>query len=286
MKGKGIWFCMFLLLLIGLTGCGKGKSITTEESFEPGKVSSIAIESDSWDIQIGKSADSNIHVGFKGSSKEERDSATARLQNGELAIQQSEPQKSFANQVTLGKAGTIKLDLPQDVSLPLKLVNGDGDFKVEDVSFSELTIENDSGYATLSNLLVDKLNVLTKSGDFKLLSGVYDQVKVVADSGYVTMSKVQAPRAEVSASSGEVAVTGIQESPDLAIRTGSGDITVSYQENPASLSFLVSSLSEDVTVRFKNASYTADVPARKEGMVGAGVNRLSVSSDGGTIVIR
>ena len=72
----------------------------------------------------------------------------------------------------------------------------------------------------------------------------------------------------------------------ISIPEGSGDISISYQDKPDSLTFDVASGSEDLSVNFTNADYQIETSARKQGVIGKGEYQLTLNSDHGTIVIK
>ena len=90
----------------------------------------------------------------------------------------------------------------------------------------------------------------------------------------------------LTAKSGEINITNAVSHGNLSLQTGAGDISVTYQNEPDSLTFDVVSGSEDLSVKFSSADYQLETSARKQGVIGKGEYQVTLNSDHGTIVMK
>lgn len=70
------------------------------------------------------------------------------------------------------------------------------------------------------------------------------------------------------------------------LNSGSGDITVSYNNVPEDMKFNSSSGSEDISTILKAVQYATETSSLKQGIVGEGTYILNISSNSGTIVVK
>ncbi|MFR8981212.1 DUF4097 family beta strand repeat-containing protein [Catenibacterium sp.] len=194
--------------------------------------------------------------------------------------------KNIATQFSFGKAGKITLYIPKNTVLPLDINNGSGDMEIEAVNLSDFTMENDSGYVSMSDLVIENAKIGLDSGDIKITGSSCSDCDIQTKSAYVTVKKTVTKKAAILTDAGEVNISGISDYTSLSIETGSGDITISHETQPDNLSYNVSSGSDDVTMQLQNAKSTTDTAGCKQGSIGKGKCSLSVMSDSGTISIK
>ena len=158
--------------------------------------------------------------------------------------------------------------------------------EIEAVNLSDFTMENDSGYVSMSDLVIENAKIGLDSGDIKITGSSCSDCDIQTKSAYVTVKKTVTKKAAILTDAGEVNISGISDYTSLSIETGSGDITISHETQPDNLSYNVSSGSDDVTMQLQNAKSTTDTAGCKQGSIGKGKCSLSVMSDSGTISIK
>lgn len=150
---------LFLIGVLGLsfcmTGCGNGQKVDSEKEFSTNDISEIVINNSSWNLKILASSDDKIHVSYDGKIEDGVSNIQILQNESQLVIQQdTTSSKNIATQFSFGKAGKITLYIPKNTVLPLDINNGSGDMEIEAVNLSDFTMENDSGYVSMSDLLL------------------------------------------------------------------------------------------------------------------------------------
>ncbi len=282
---------LFLIGVLGLsfcmTGCGNGQKVDSEKEFSTNDISEIVINNSSWNLKILASSDDKIHVSYDGKIEDGVSNIQILQNESQLVIQQdTTSSKNIATQFSFGKAGKITLYIPKNTVLPLDINNGSGDMEIEAVNLSDFTMENDSGYVSMSDLVIENAKIGLDSGDIKITGSSCADCDIQTKSAYVTVKKTVTKKAAILTDAGEVNISGISDYTSLSIETGSGDITISHETQPDNLSYNVSSGSDDVTMQLQNAKSTTDTAGCKQGSIGKGKCSLSVMSDSGTISIK
>lgn len=276
--------CIITLSVLCLTGCGKEKA-TGEENYSTDEVTAMKIDADTWNTDIMVSADENIHIRFDGnSSAEEKPSSS--LQSGILSVIQQSNNEGFLDQIALGKKGQITIYLPSECNIPLTLENGMGDIEIDGISTKEIFLNNSSGYATISSVTTDNMEVSSGSGDITIKKSSADEVRIETSSGYIQINETALSYAEVTTKSGETTISKVKPETNLTIQSGSGDINITYQSKPENLDFAVTSSSKDITAHFDGANYSKETSESRQGTVGQGEFQLKINSDSGTVVIK
>lgn len=268
-----------------LSGCGNGEKVDTNEEFPADDTTKIVMDIRSWDIEVSASDDDKIHVGYEGKSKNGRVQIIQK--DGMLMIQQDDgPKKNVIERFSFGKAGKITLHVPQNAKIPWEINNGSGDVGLEAAAISALSLNNDSGYIVLSGLTVENAKMDSHTGDIKITDSSFTDSDIHVRSAYVAIKNTDIDKTDILTGSGEVNMDNINAYDRLSIETDSGDISLSHKSMPDDLSYDISSGSEDITVQFQDAGYTADTDGCKQGCIGNGKNSLSIISDSGTITVK
>lgn len=285
MKVKRALGCISLLIILGLSGCGK-ESIRISEDYDASAVTSVKMDLTSWQLKIMVSSDENIHVSMYGTISDKEAKPVTELQEETLNIQQSDAGEQAHDQLALGKKGEITVYLPTDFDIPIEVINRDGEVEVNGISTSRFAMINASGYVTISGITAEELDITSASGDIKILDSNIPEIHVEAASGYVSLKQTVFGNGAVETKSGEVTMSGVSTDTNLDVNTGSGDISITYKASPQNLTFNITAVSKDISARLKDAKYTKETTACKQGVIGNGVYVLGVRSDSGTVIIR
>lgn len=280
-----LYICMTALLVVCLSGCGKSK-IANEESYSPDEVTALQMEVDTWNSDIMLSSDDDIHVSFDGSISNEEKKPSVTLQDGILSIAQKSGDEGLQDQIAFGKKGQITVYLPADCIIPVTLKNGMGDIEIDGVVMGEFLLDNSSGYATLSAIVSDNIEILSGSGDITIKNSSVDRLSIETSSGYVQISETDFNNGDIVTKSGETTLSKISPDRNINMQSGSGDINLTYLPKPENLDFAVTSGSKDITAHFDGANYSKETSESKQGTIGKGEFELTVNSDSGTVVIK
>ena len=127
-----------------------------------------------------------------------------------------------------------------------------------------------------TNIETDTLQVSTTSGDITINSSFIPDISITSSSGYINLKQTEYVDCSLTAKSGEINIANAVSHGNLSLQTGSGDISISYQDKPDSLTFDVASGSEDLSVNFTSADYHIETSARKQGVIGKGEYQLTL----------
>ena len=273
-----------LLILVCLSGCGK-KTITDAKSYSVNEISALNINASSWNVSLSVGSGDEVSVDITGSISKGEEIPSVSLSNGTLAILQVS-EDSGKNKIAFGKKGQITVTIPSELAVPIEIDNGYGDMEINHIAVPQFLLNNEAGYVNFTNFKADMLQISSTSGDITISSSSIPDISVVSSSGYISLKQTEYLDCSLTAKSGEINIADAVSHGNLSLQTGSGDISVTYQNEPDSLTFDVTSGSEDLSVKFSSADYQIETSAHKQGVIGTGEYRLTLNSDHGTIVIK
>lgn len=247
------WILIFVMvaiagvLVIGLTV--DSQKVEIVKQIPADEIRNIEIFNDSWDVELKKSIDNQVHVDMKGKQKDKNKiPVTVTLQDHKLIIQQTKQWGGAFSAFTWGKEGTIQISFPQNIVEQVALTSDDGDIHIHGLSLSRLMVQDRAGYVKLDEVEADVLTTYSKTGD--------------------------------------IVLKRVNEQGEMNIETETGDIQVVYQTVPASLKLEVENIKGDTAVHLENLSRTTNTDKKISGIIGAGENSLTVRSRSGSIDIK
>ena len=273
-----------LLILVCLSSCGK-KTITDAKSYSVNEISALNINASSWNVSLSVGSGDEVSVDITGSISKGEEIPSVSLSNGTLAILQVS-EDSGKNKIAFGKKGQITVTIPSELAVPIEIDNGYGDMEINHIAVPQFLLNNEAGYVSFTNFGADMLQISSTSGDITINSSSIPDISVVSSSGYISLKQTEYLDCSLTAKSGEINIADAVSHGNLSLQTGSGDISVTYQNEPDSLTFDVASGSEDLSLKFSSADYQIETSAHKQGVIGNGEYRLTLNSDHGTIVIK
>ncbi|RJX36638.1 hypothetical protein D3P09_26635 [Paenibacillus pinisoli] len=224
--------------------------------------------------------------------------------------------------------GTLKLSLKSDrgirfgfgfrgvdmiVELPEKTWNqldvdlDSGDLIVEQASAESAKLHTSSGDVKASDFKVDSsLTISMNSGDMSLHSVSANKMDLATQSGDISVNGYQAERIDFKVGSGDVSfedgvaeLSGKTGSGDIRmnvenitrhtdLRTGSGDVVISLDRNPNSLSVQFKASSGDGVIRKDDFTYDTGSNGERniKGKFGSGDIKLNVQTGSGDFVLK
>ena len=273
-----------LLILVCLSGCGK-KTITDAKSYSVNDISALNINASSWNVSLSVGSGDEVSVDITGSISKGEEIPSVSLSNGTLAILQVS-EDSGKNKIAFGKKGQITVTIPSELAVPIEIDNGYGDMEINHIAVPQFLLNNEAEYVSFTNFEADMLQIISTSGDITISSSSIPDISVVSSSGYISLKQTEYLDCSLTAKSGEINIADAVSHGNLSLQTGSGDISVTYQNEPDSLTFDMASGSEDLSLKFSSANYQIETSAHKQGVIGNGEYRLTLNSDHGTIVIK
>lgn len=284
-KRQRLLLCAAALSVLCLGGCGK-ETAAEETKYPAGDVLSLEIKMDTWRLELAASSDDNIHISYDGSDSGKDKEPEILFTDNVLAILQESGEDGLQEQIALGKKGQITLSIPEDCAIPIKMNNGSGDISADGITVTDFQLINNSGYVTFSNLKADRLEIDSTSGDVTGKESEAAHTAIHTTSGYVQLDGAAFGEADIVTKSGEINISGASPMADMSLKTGSGDISLSYRTAPDNLKFSIASGSKDISARLKGADFSKETSECREGVLGSGQYQLLVNSESGTVVIQ
>lgn len=261
------------------------KTITDAKSYSVNDISALNINASSWNVSLSVGSGDEVSVDITGSISKGEEIPSVSLSNGTLAILQVS-EDSGKNKIAFGKKGQITVTIPSELAVPIEIDNGYGDMEINHIAVPQFLLNNEAGYVSFTNFEADMLQISSTSGDITISSSSIPDISVVSSSGYISLKQTEYLDCSLTAKSGEINIADAVSHGNLSLQTGSGDISVTYQNEPDSLTFDMASGSEDLSLKFSSANYQIETSAHKQGVIGNGEYRLTLNSDHGTIVIK
>lgn len=258
-----------------------GKRFEKENSFEADSIKEIEINNESWDIEFKNTESKKITISVEGKQQDKKDDPVTMKQNGKKIVvnQQDQGIEGFS----FGKKGTIYISIPKDEVDAIIVNNKFGDIKMNNVTTKNVVISNDSGTEKIEGLSADKGKFTSKDGELRLKDSSLKELTVASTTGDSYLTSVISPKMKITSTDGEVSIKDTKEGKSLLVETKSGDITVSYNEAPTSLTLAANSDSSDITVNLDGFKKRQQTKKSKEGTIGDGLNKLGLLSKHGTI---
>lgn len=260
------------------------KSYEKEQSFDNHQIEEVEINSESWNIELESTESKKITVTVNGKQQNnENNPVSIHKVGNKIKVQQQDSQGGILESFSFGKKGTIHISLPNNVVNKITLNNNYGDIKINNIVTEDIIIINDSGSKMIKGLSADKGKITSKDGELNIMDSSLNDLTIASTNGDSYISRVSSPKLEITSTSGEVLMKEMKEGKSLFVETGSGDITVSYKEAPASLALTANSNSADVTIDLDGYQEGKNTEKSHEGKIGGASNKLELISREGII---
>ena len=222
-----------LLILVCISGCGK-KTVTETKSYAASEITALHINASSWNVALSAGSENAVDIDISGSISKGEEAPAISLSDGALTILQVS-EDSGKNEVALGKKGQITVTIPSELTVPIEIKNGYGDMEINHISAPQFLLNNEAGYVNFTNIETDTLQVSTTSGDITINSSFIPDISITSSSGYINLKQTEYVDCSLTAKSGEINIANAVSHGNLSLQTGSGDISISYQDKPDSL---------------------------------------------------
>ncbi len=165
---------------------------------------------------------------------------------------------------TFGKNGTITIHIPESAVNDMELINKNGNIEMNGISIPIIQIQNGSGDGKIENVTADTGEIETDAGMLSVLDSSFRDLNIISIDG-------------------EIILKEIEEGNNLSVDSESGDISVSYKNNPISLTVMAESNSSDVTLNIDGIQKKENTEKVIKGIIGSGENNLELTSNQGVI---
>lgn len=292
---------------IGKLFSGFTKPIHDERTFSADEFANFIIDSNSLDVNIVRSGGDDIVVTLDGRATKAmaEDLKLVADENGDtlkLALQNDDGFRFGFNWTN----GTLTVALPDRSWQSLSAKLNSGDIEMKAGQFDSVDLHTNSGDIDVQAITASsKLRLKANSGDLDLEEIKADTILLETNSGDIEMDRYESTLTQFDVGSGDVVLeNGFGEhkgetssgdihlnadylSHDANLKAGSGDISISLTEDPASLSVQFTAGSGDAIVRksgFSENGKNGDHNAN--GQFGNGEIRLIARTGSGDIVLR
>ncbi|MBL4959738.1 DUF4097/DUF4098 family protein [Bacillus velezensis] len=262
------------------------KNFKKNVSYNVEKIDTLKVYTDSWDVKFKKSNLNKVTISAEGKQK---DKAPVTFQeNGrDLVVSQKEQKNGgFLDGFTFGKqGGTIYINVPDSGMNNIEITNKDGNIQLSEISAEHIVVDNHSGDEKINNVSAHTGKFSSKDGALSVENSSFEKLNITSASGDNEMKEIHSSNVKVTSKDGAVSIKDITEGKSLSVNTKSGDIGVSYKKAPTSLAVFAQSNS-DVTFDLDGLNKSHDGVKLKKGEIGAGSNKVSLSSEDGSIKVR
>ncbi|QHW31606.1 DUF4097 domain-containing protein [Paenibacillus rhizovicinus] len=230
-------FVGLILFVVGLVGAAgtigaKGdfsfgtEKVDKQQSMSAEGIRNIDIQTGSVDLTIVPGTGNEVKASLTGrASKSYLDKMNILLKkDGDTIKVGFEDHIGFRIGINILNVN-LKLEVPQQQYANLKLDSGSGDNVINGLKADAFELDGGSGDVDLNGLRSKTIKVSISSGDLSLADVTADgDVTLKTGSGNISADRLTAKRLDINLSSGDVDLS--EAEAELNVKTGSGDITV------------------------------------------------------------
>ncbi|MFD2369895.1 DUF4097 domain-containing protein [Brevibacillus sp. GCM10020057] len=277
--GKKLFGLCLLLFVVGAAGLvwllAKQEQFTfslravNEERIVSRSISALELSTDTTDVLIGKSNQSNAIVRLVGEApNEERE----RI--------------SFSSDV--GTDGTLRVHVRKQPRFSLFFM-GHGHLQVQvllpDAVYEKIILDTTTGDIRSEAIFAKQASITSSTGDIDLAGFHGGQLSIQTDTGDMKLIDVDSALT-VTSSTGDVNNVLTELARDVEIRTDTGNVRISTAQKPAAASLELESDSGDVQVDWPQLTYERKEEHHVQASVGTGGSKLFVKTATGDIRIQ
>ncbi|MGD2435841.1 DUF4097 family beta strand repeat-containing protein [Bacillus velezensis] len=262
------------------------KNFKKNVSYDVEKIDTLKVCTDSWDVKFKKSNSNKVTISAEG-KKKDKAPVTFQGDEGDLVVSQKEQKNGgFLDGFTFGKqGGTIYINVPDSGMNNIEITNKDGTIQLSEISAENIVVDNHSGDEKINNVSAHTGKFSSKDGALSVEDSSFEKLNITSASGDNEMKEIHSSNVKITSKDGAVSIKDITEGKSLSVNTKSGDIGVSYKKAPTSLEVFAQSNS-DVTFDLDGLNKSHDGVKLKKGEIGTGDNKVSLSSEDGSIKVR
>jgi DUF4097 and DUF4098 domain-containing protein YvlB len=282
-----------LLFFIGVGGLLVFLKLNGEQRFEKQKsfdgqqIQILEIDNESWNIVLENTDSDELKINIEGSKqKKQSDPVEIEEVGQKLSVLQRDTEAGILKNISIGEKGTIHIAIPKNSVNLIAIRNSYGDLRINHLATEVMTIIGESGSTIMKGLAANKGEFTSKDGEINILDSSLEELLISATNGDSYITNVSSTKAKITSSSGQVVLKEIDEEKSLSVETDSGDITMSYKNNPQSLELAASSDSSDITVDLKGLNKKDVSENSMRGTIGEATNKLELVSKAGIINVK
>ncbi|WP_369547477.1 DUF4097 family beta strand repeat-containing protein [Bacillus velezensis] len=262
------------------------KNFKKNVSYNVEKIDTLKVYTDSWDVKFKKSNSNKVTISAEGKQKDKAPVTFQENGRGLVVTQKEQKNGGFLDGFTFGKqGGTIYINVPDSGMNNIEITNKDGNIQLSEISAENIVVDNHSGDEKINNVSAHTGKFSSKDGALSVENSSFEKLNITSASGDNEMKEIHSSNVKVTSKDGAVSIKDITEGKSLSVNTKSGDIGVSYKKAPTSLAVSAQSNS-DVTFDLDGLNKSHDGVKLKKGEIGAGSNKVSLSSEDGSIKVR
>lgn len=308
------WIVVALILivigLIGMTSSfsieglfsGGAENYSREETLDAADVKEIEFEVGSMDMEIVPVSSDQIRARVSGkASKKNHDNIILKLErDGDRVKVVADTNDGFSIGINIMDLD-LRVELPARKWEELKLDTGSGDMDMRDIAARTIKVDGGSGDFTAEGIEADQFETVLGSGDLELQELKAANVELTVNSGNTTIDQVTASKISIQGNSGNVELidsdaelkTRIESGNILVetdkikhamnLETGSGDVTISTNEQPDSARIKFTPGSGDLNNDWNNDGESLDGNGSSNITFGDGETIIQVKTGSGNL---
>ena len=270
---------------------GNGITVDERKSFAIGGIDHINMRTSSTDVYVAAGDGDTVDLWLHGTVYTDQPDAVPALaaeKSGELleiSLERKDGRKwvlgFFSSDLVL------EIRIPQNYRGALVVNTSSGDVEINDQVLSELSVETSSGDMRLNAVQASTIAMESSSGDHTAEGLNAGQATITSSSGEIRVRDLQGS-VKAESSSGDITLRYREFTSDLEVESSSGDVELFLTES-AEFQVEARASSGDIDCEYPVTLNGADSEMRKHrlyGTVGAGTQRVSVTTSSGDITIR
>ncbi|QRG67205.1 DUF4097 family beta strand repeat-containing protein [Brevibacillus choshinensis] len=262
------------------------KEVNLEQSFDASSIKEIVVDVSSTDVHVVRGSSDKVQVRLHGeASPKIADQFRLKGENKGNRLQIGlEKQEGF--RIFRYESVDMTVELPEKQWDELKVKVGSGDIEVENVEGKTIDLFTSSGDVKLEESNASAILLDTNSGDIQAEQFKADTLKFHSDSGDISLKEGEAI-VKGDAESGDITIDFVELLHDTDVSTKSGDVKITLEQEPKSLTVDYSGGSGAGHIRWDGFQVTerAEDDRMIKGKFGSGDTMLKVYTGSGDFTL-
>ncbi|MEG7280799.1 DUF4097 family beta strand repeat-containing protein [Bacillus sp. 0909A] len=247
------------------------EEVKAAETYHAANIKKIKVTTSSMNAEVKSGQTDDIQVAAQGKISDKSKKLFDVSQDGKsLTINQKEHGNSISFiPWSSEKDMKITIIIPEKKYDEITVTTTSGDILIENVQTDQSAADSTSGDIELKDSRIkNEMTIKTTSGDVQADQNSLGQGEVKTTSGSIESNRTTSKKMSYKTTSGDIDLLQGQKNEDISINTTSGDVSVEYQKEPASLAVDFQTDSGDSSVNLDQIMYQEKSDRRITGYMG------------------
>lgn len=260
-------------------------TLQEEKEFDVDGINVLNFETTAADVEIIPSSTDRMTVKLEGEiEKKLKDKLNLSIEEegDQLKVTYLSNDNSLGFKFGSEKDVILQVTVPEKAYKEFSVRTTSGDVDLEGVTAENMKIVSTSGVQAIKRFESEGTILLqSTSGNFKLERNVLNNFSIESTSGNVEMEALVSQSGKINTTSGNVAMIIEEMINKLEINTTSGYVKTTFRKNPESLKINFKGESGKPDIRLKDIMYEDKDKNSAIGVIGDGINTLTVKTTSG-----